>query len=72
MSRERDRERRDYEADVQCAVWRSGGNPDRVDPERVEDAWYDGRSSDAAARAELQRQRPARDESEMRDEGGEG
>ncbi len=61
---ERERERREYEADVAYAVWRSGGNPDRVDHDRVLDHYYDGRYSDEAARSELRRMRPPEPEPE--------
>jgi hypothetical protein len=47
-----------YENDVFYEVWRSGGNPDRIDDDRVSDYFYDHLPSDEAARHELQRQRP--------------
>jgi len=51
-------ERQQYENDVFYDVWRSGGNPDRIDCERVSDSYYDGMSHDAAANVELRRQQP--------------
>jgi hypothetical protein len=57
MNREqRDRERREYEADVEYAVWRNGGNPDQVNRDRVDDCYYAGRYHEEAATAELRRQ----------------
>ncbi len=50
-------ERLRYEADVEYEVWRGGGNPDRVDLDRVDDHFYDGLTEDSAARDELHRQR---------------
>lgn len=57
-------ERRRYEADVSYDVWRGGGNPDRVNPERVEEAYYNGLTEEGAARQELQRQRSPEPEPE--------
>jgi hypothetical protein len=51
-------DRRRYIADVEYEVWRNGGDIDRVDRDRVVDSYYDGRSEDCAASAELRRQRP--------------
>ena len=70
MSRwsERDDHRREelrkYEADVHYDVWRSGGNVDRIDYDRVSDHYYEGLSEDEAADYELRKQRPMRDELE--------
>lgn len=50
-------ERRRYENEVWYEVWRAGGNPDRINDDRVDDYYWEGRSSDAAARAELDRMR---------------
>lgn len=58
MSRDR---RRDYEGDVIYEVWRSGGNPDAVDRDRVRDAYDDRLSKDEAVAMELRHQRPAPD-----------
>lgn len=55
---ERRAEERRYEMDVWYDVWRSGGNPDRIDPERVSDAYSRGESSDDAVRHELRSQAP--------------
>lgn len=54
---QRDKELR-YEGDVSYDVWRSGGNPDRVDHDRVIDGYYGGRRAEDVAREELRRQRP--------------
>ena len=51
-------ERRQYQDDVSYQVWRNGGNPDRVDYERVENGYYEGRQPDDVAREERERQRP--------------
>jgi hypothetical protein len=48
----------DYRGDVFYDVWRSGGNPDAVDYDRVRDSYYDGLDSEDAARRELHAQRP--------------
>lgn len=63
--REREREeRREYEGDAMYQVWRQGGNVDRIDYERVDDHRRSGESADAAARAEMNRQRPKQNEYE--------
>lgn len=54
MSRDRD----DYWGDVVYEVWRSGGDVDRIDDDRVEDSRWDGLQYEQAARIELQHQRP--------------
>ena len=51
-------ERRQYERDVEYEVYRSGGDMDRVNRDRVEDAYYDGRSVESQAARELSAQRP--------------
>lgn len=51
-------EQRRYEGDVSYEVWRGGGNPDRVDYDRVLDGYYDGRQASEVALRELRRQRP--------------
>lgn len=55
----------DYRGDVTYEVWRSGGNVDRIDDDRVSDNYHDGEESDYAAQIELNSQRAARDR--MRD-----
>ena len=45
----RDEERR-YEGDVVYDIWRNGGNPDRVNLERVHEHFYRGDQSDYATR----------------------
>lgn len=56
---EQSEDRRRYLGDVVYGVWRSGGNPDRVDYDRVMDGYYDDRQADDVARGEVRRQRPA-------------
>ena len=64
--REREREeRRDYEGDVTYDVWRSGGNVDRIDRDRVEDHYHQGMDSDQAARMEIRAQQPRMEEPDI-------
>ena len=56
MSNER-REAEDFRGDVIYDVWRSGGNPDLVDYDYVDDRRYDGCEADDVAAEELRRQR---------------
>jgi len=56
---ERRQEERNYEADVYYDVWRSGGDPDRVDMERVDESHYQGLEHDEAASVELRHQNKA-------------
>lgn len=56
----RDEERRRFYADVAYDVWRSGGNPDRIDHDRVRDAFYDGRTAESYASEVCRRQCEAR------------
>lgn len=55
---ERREEQRKYDNDVFYEVWRNGGNPDRIDFDRVQDRYYNGQDVESAASAELQAQRP--------------
>ena len=55
-------ERRKYEGDVAYEVWRSGGNPDRINDDRVENNFYDGHDYEYAARRELSTQKPRQPE----------
>lgn len=59
---QRREEERSYRGDVTYDVWRSGGNVDRINDDRVSRAFDDGLSHEQAARAELQRQRPQPEE----------
>lgn len=52
--------RREYEADVYYEVWRSGGNPEAIDLDRVDDAYRNGWYEDEAASQELRIQAAAR------------
>ena len=54
-----------YFGDVVYDVWRSGGNSDLVDRDRVRDYEYDGYRSDEASRAEMYLQRRYRSEPEQ-------
>uniref|UniRef100_A0A6H1ZVW2 Uncharacterized protein n=1 Tax=viral metagenome TaxID=1070528 RepID=A0A6H1ZVW2_9ZZZZ len=54
-------ERRRYEGDVVYDVWRNGGNPDRVNVERIEEHFYRGDDCDSATRDELRHQRLKRE-----------
>ena len=54
----------DYFGDVVYEVWRSGGDPDRVDRDDVEDHRYAGRWPEEAARVELRHQQPSEYERE--------
>lgn len=51
--------RMDYHGDVTYDVWRSGGNPDSIDRDRVEDHFRDGDDAEIAARHELNAQQKA-------------
>lgn len=57
-------ERREYEADIIYDVWRFGGNPDRVDYDRMSDAFYERIPAEDFVRSELRRQRPKEREQE--------
>ena len=53
MSREDERK---YRGDVDYEVWRSGGNTDAIDYDRVEDHRWDGYTAEENAQYELRRQ----------------
>lgn len=53
---ERREEERRYAGDVVYDVWRNGGNPDRVDLDRVQGHFDNGHESDHATRDELRHQ----------------
>ena len=55
---QRREEQRRYESDVFYEVWRSGGNTDRINPDRVQDRYWNGQDAESAARQELNAQRP--------------
>lgn len=67
MSRNRDEQHR-YEMDVFYEVWRAGGNTDRINDDRVNDSFYDGRDTQDAARRELNAMRPRHEEQEQYEE----
>jgi len=56
---ERREERRRYEHDVYYEVWRRGGNPDSIDPDRVADQYYTGRDYHDAASSVIREQEQA-------------
>lgn len=56
-NRDRD-EKQVYEDAVIYEVWRRGGNPDRIDHDRLSDGYYQGVPEDDMASRELRRQRP--------------
>lgn len=49
--------RKEFEEDVAFEVWRSGGDPDRIDFDNVEDAYYRGLDYDEASLEILKKQR---------------
>ncbi len=49
-------ERKKYEADVFYEVWRDGGNPDNINCDMVDDAYYDGKYPEEIANKIIQRQ----------------
>ena len=51
-------EQRQYENDVFYEVWRGGGDPDRIDYDRVSENYQNGNSPEDTARVELKRQTP--------------
>lgn len=61
---DRREERREYEADVFYEVWRGGGNPDAIDYDHTDNAYYNGIPADDCASSELSRQQHRNQESE--------
>lgn len=57
-----------YFGDVCYEVWRSGGNPDSVDYDRVRDREYDGYDYIDSARAELSYQRRYEESEQIQEE----
>ena len=55
-----DKERQKYEDDVAYQVWRSGGNCDRINYDRVRGNYSAGRSARYAANVEVTAQRKNR------------
>lgn len=51
------KEERDYESDVFYDVWRSGGNPDNIDMDRVNDDYHDGLSHEQSSENHFNRQK---------------
>lgn len=67
--RERRREEeRQYRGDVFYNVWRNGGNPDRINYDRVSDSFRDGIYHEDAALREMRAQRPKPQEPEYPEE----
>lgn len=60
--RDRREERREYENNVFYEVWRSGGDPDRINYDRVEEHFYNGDYCESAARHEMKMQQPRQEE----------
>lgn len=54
---ERREEERRYQSDVFYEVWRSGGNPDRINDDRVSDRMDRGYTAEENASAELRAHR---------------
>lgn len=52
---------RKYEGDVWYEVWRSGGNPDIVDPDRIRDSHDEGLWPEEAASREMRHQARPKD-----------
>ena len=57
---------RQYEGDIIYEVWRAGGSPDAVSPDRLDDYWWDHPTVEEAVEAELRLQ------ASWRCDGGEG
>ena len=57
-------DRRKFEADVAYEVWQGGGNPDNVDLDGIDDAFYAGVFPEDVAMSELQRQQPRHQQEE--------
>lgn len=55
---QRREEERKYQGDVWYEVWRSGGDPDRLSPDRIQDDFYRGLDYIQAASNEMKRQQP--------------
>ena len=51
------KEEYDYENDVFYDVWRSGGNPDNLDMDRVNDDYLDGLDHEQSAKKHFERQK---------------
>jgi len=69
-TREEQREElRRYEGDVFYDVWRNGGNPDRLDMDRVSDDYYNHVPVENVVRDELHRQRPRPDVDQQEEPG---
>lgn len=62
---DRRKEEREYYADVYYDVWRAGGNPDRLEDDRVSNHHDNGLFHDEAARAEMRRWQHQREEREQ-------
>lgn len=65
---ERRDEKRKYEADIAYDIWRRGGNPDYVHPDRIDNYWYQGVDEESAVNWELRRQREARERREQEEQ----
>ncbi|MBU2118769.1 MAG: hypothetical protein KJ954_14370 [Alphaproteobacteria bacterium] len=61
-------DRRKYEGDVYYEVWRSGGNPDAIDFDHMDDHRWNGDSAESAAACALRRQRPSPQEEQQEEQ----
>lgn len=61
-------EERKYYGDVEFEVWRSGGNPDLVDRDRVREYFYEQYCPEDAASIELRKQQTCSNEEEQIEE----
>lgn len=51
-------EQRKFESDVYYEVWLRGGNPDRIDYDRLSDCYYDQHDAGTCASRIIRSQRP--------------
>lgn len=58
----------DYRGDVEYEVWRMGGNPDCVDPDRCRDAYDAGIEADDYAAGLMRRRRERIEEEQFQEE----
>lgn len=65
---ERREEQRRFESEVWYQVWRAGGDPDRIDPDRLSDAFYEHASPDDVASRVLHRQAAERQQRRSEEE----
>ena len=61
----RNDERKQYEGDVFYEAWRRGMDTDRINPDRVSDAYYDGKHYETFVSELQERNRRLREQREM-------